>query len=378
MAAGVEDALCDSLERVRGLVNVPDDAQPITQKIVLHAARPRGSNFPTPAGVAGADAMLRLLARARTMDVAICLLSGGGSALMPAPADGISLNDKLAITSLLHASGADIREMNCVRKHLSRVKGGRLAAAFRGRALITLAISDVPDDAVDVIASGPTAADSSTFSDALEVMNKYGLTSRAPATVVQALEAGHRGERPETLKQLPRNVIEPIILANQDTAWFGANEAARDRGWRVSNLSSHFRGEAREVAALFASIARGPHLRPKCFLFSGETTVTLGPDPGKGGRSQEFVLAMLCELGTAGMHGVTILCAGTDGEDGPTDAAGAVATLETLQRAEALGIRPRDFLERHDAYRFFEAAGGLLKTGLTGTNVMDLGMVLLE
>jgi glycerate 2-kinase len=382
MAGGLEAVL--QVERnVVGIVNVPEGAPQTTTRIRLHPARPAGSNHPTAAGVAGADEMLRLMAGAGPNDVAFCLLSGGGSALLPAPAEGISLEDKQAITKLLHASGATIDEMNAVRKHLSRIKGGRLAEAFRGRYLLSLIVSDVVGDPLDVIASGPTAPDPTTFADALTVIDKYELWSRAPVPVIERLQRGVRGEIPETPKSLPYTIANAIVASNLHSL-DAAKRRAIEHGFAVVDLGPLVEGETKDVAIAIAGVVRSirsrgePAKPPACILLGGETTVTLGANPGRGGRNQEFVLAMLDKLGENGMIGVTVLSAGTDGEDGPTDAAGAVATRETLSAARSLGRSTATYLARHDAYPFFDVTGGLIRTGLTGTNVMDLRIVLVD
>jgi len=376
MAEGLELALADVLDRVEGLVNVPAGADNLLKRIVAHPARPTGSNFPTDEGVIGSERMLRLLAAAGPDDVAIALLSGGGSALMPAPVPGVSLQDKLATTKLLHASGASIDEMNCVRKHLSRLKGGGLAQAFRGRRLISLIISDVVGDPLDVIASGPTAPDPTTFLDAHDVLRRHGLLEQIPMPVWTHLEAGAAGAAPETLKQsLPH--VEHRIIGSNAVSLRASQRAAEELGYRVLNLGSMIEGESCQVAVAMAGLIRGilrdgtPSAPPCCVLFGGETTVTMGPNPGKGGRNQEFVLAFLHKLGQEGIGRVVVLSAGTDGEDGPTDAAGAVG-------APPLSDDAGDFLRRHDAYHFFDRVGGLLHTGLTGTNVMDVCVILVR
>ncbi|HEY1188766.1 MAG TPA: DUF4147 domain-containing protein, partial [Gemmata sp.] len=378
MAAGLESALADRLERVTGVVNVPAGMSSPLERVRLHAARPQGVNEPTPEGVAGAEEMLRLLASAGPDDVAVCLLSGGGSALLPAPVEGVTLADKLAVTKLLHRSGATIDEMNCVRKHLSRVKGGRLADAFRGQRLVSLIISDVVGDPLDVIASGPTAPDPTTFADALRVLARRGLRDAIPPSVVRYLESGQAGHVPETLKAVPVHV-ENRLLGSNRVALDAAKLVAEALGYRVLDLGSFVEGETREVATAVAGVVRSikrdcaPVPVPACVLLGGETTVALGSATGKGGRNQEFVLALFAKLG-AEISGVTVLSGGTDGEDGPTDAAGALADGFTA----AQGGGAEEFLRRHDAYRFFEQAGGLLKSGLTGTNVMDVRVILVR
>ncbi|CAN5341696.1 DUF4147 domain-containing protein [soil metagenome] len=377
MSVGVESALSEFRNRIVGVVNVPAGAEPKTDLIRLNSARPAASNFPTSDGVCGAVEMLELFASAGPSDVGIALISGGGSALLPAPVDGVTLDEKLIVTRLLHASGATISELNCVRKHLSKIKGGQLAQAFRGKLLVTLIISDVVGDPLDVIASGPTVPDPTTYSDAKSFLVRYHLENQCPDKVIEHLEKGMNGSLLETLKS-PLGNTQNLIVGSNEVSRIAAFESSEMVPYHLSERTDLYTGEAAIAAKMYARRVRGPHRRPKAFLFGGETTVTLGNNPGKGGRNQEFVLAMLCELGEAGMNGVTILSGGTDGEDGPTDAAGAIGTLETLQRAKSLGLNPRDYLDRHDAYPFFEATGSLFKTGLTGTNVMDLGVILLR
>lgn len=378
MSAGLEQAFAHHLDRVEGLVNVPAGMSANLKRIRLHAARPQGMNEPTAEGVAGAEEMLRLLQSAGPEDVAICLLSGGGSALLPAPVEGVSLEDKLAVTKLLHRCGATIDEMNCVRKHLSRVKGGRLAEAFRGKRLLALIISDVVGDPLDVIASGPTAPDPTTFAHAHTVLSRYELINAVPIAVKKHLEAGRHGTVPETPKILPATIENRIIGSNR-VALDAAKLKGEKLGYRVLDLGSFVEGETCQVAVAVAGIVRsiksdGVPLRPPvCILLGGETTVTLGEKPGKGGRNQEFVLALSAKLDASDdMKGVTVLSAGTDGEDGPTDAAGAVADTVTHLDIAA------EYLRRHDAYTFFDRAGGLIRSGLTGTNVMDVRVILIR
>ena len=383
MAAGLEAALADRLDRVEGLVNVPEGMTAPLKKVRLHAARPQGVNEPTAAGVAGADEMLRLLASAGPDDAAVCLLSGGGSALLPAPAEGITLSAKQAVTKLLHRCGATINEMNCVRKHLSRVKGGRLAEAFRSRLLLSLIISDVVGDPLDVIASGPTAPDPTTFAEAVAVLDKYGLRARVPPILLRHLERGAAGNLPETPKQHDPRMVNRIIGSNR-VALAAAEFHAMGLGYTVWNAGSAIEGETRCAAFEQAELAMSmrysgkPIRPPACLLSGGETTVTLGDSPGKGGRNQEFVLAAMAHLGASYLTRVTVLSAGTDGEDGPTDAAGAVADSATWEAAWQKHLDPDDALRRHDAYPFFDQLGCLIRSGLTGTNVMDVRVLLVE
>ncbi len=368
MAVGVVTALADILERVTGWVNVPEGFTTTTRRIHLQPARSVGSNTPTQAGIDGARAIAKLLADAGPDDVALGLISGGGSALLPWPVEGVRLADKLAVTALLAGSGATIGEMNAVRKHLSRVKGGRLAEGFRGKRFVTLIISDVVGDPLDVIASGPTTPDPTTYADALSVLDRYDLRSHTPASVIDHLERGRRGELPETPKSLPATV-ETRLIGTNALALAAATRTAERLGYRVVSLGSAVEGETADVARRHAAIVRT--LPPRtCLLSGGETTVTLGRHPGKGGRNQEYALAMALALGDTPY--VLTLSGGTDGEDGPTDAAGAFADADTLRH----GIDAAGHLARHDAYPFFDAAGGLLRTGLTGTNVMDVRLTL--
>jgi hydroxypyruvate reductase/glycerate 2-kinase len=383
MAETIEEALPGLLPRIEGIVNVPAGAVRPLQAIRLHAARPAATNQPTAEGVAGARRILDLVSQAGPEDVALCLLSGGGSALLPAPVEGISLEDKQEVTLLLHACGATINEMNCVRKHLSAVKGGRLAQAFTGWALHSLIISDVIGDPLDVIASGPTAADPTTFGNALAVLDSYQLRKRVPSAVLSYLRKGAAGGVPETLKTLPGHVHNHIIGNNRKALEAARSEAER-LGYRVLNVGSFIEGETRQVAVAQAGIARSirsdgvPLSPPVCILSGGETTVTLTADHGRGGRNQEFVLAVVDKLGLDGLRDAVILSGGTDGEDGPTDAAGALADESTWHRSTAMNMKPASNLGRHDAYSFFEATGDLLKTGLTQTNVMDVRVLLLR
>jgi hydroxypyruvate reductase/glycerate 2-kinase len=371
-------------ERVYGVVNVPNEAVIPLKAIRLHAARPMGVNYPTREAKQGTEEMLRLAEQAGPNELLICLISGGGSALLPAPVPGITLEDKQQVTKLLHECGATIQELNAVRKHLSRIKGGGLVRHFRGREVLSLIISDVIGDPLDVIASGPTAVDNSTFLDAIHVLEKYELLTAVPPTVRRYLERGCEGAEPETLKHLPRAAdgserVRNLIVASNSLALDASLAVANTAGYRCINLGADIAGDTTGAAihhAQQATRARSPD--PVCLLSGGETTVVLPPQHGKGGRNQEFVLAFLNALGTEGMKGITVLSGGTDGEDGPTNAAGAIGDAELLLQAAAQGLKPADYLARHDAYHFFEPLGGLLKTRLTRTNVMDLRVILIH
>lgn len=383
MARALEAALGPRLieeTALDGWVNVPDDQAGTLRRIVLHGARSSHDNMPTRAGLRGARRMLEMVGGLGPRDLVICLISGGGSALWPHPAGDVTVGDLVRITRRLAAAGATINEMNTVRKHLSRVKGGGLIRETRAR-IVSLIVSDVVGDPLDVIASGPTAPDPTTYADALDVLERRGLLKQTPARVVDHLWAGARGSFPETWKK-PTSRVTNVVIGSNRTALAAAAAEARRRGYRVVNLSSYLEGESREVGVFLAALARGareqgaPAAAPVCILSGGETTVTLGPRPGKGGRNQELVLAALDHLQEPGLDGITVLCGGTDGEDGPTDAAGAVADAAVLRNAGRLGLSAAEYLDRHDAYPFFAAARGLVKVEATHTNVMDLRVVL--
>jgi glycerate 2-kinase len=386
MAEAAERVLSDGLGAdvpIQGWVNVPDETVRALEHVHLHAARQGHDNLPSEAGVDGAERILSVAGILGPRDLLLCLWSGGASSLLPCPAEGIRLADKRAVTSLLHARGASIEEVNAVRKHLSRIKGGRLADAARRGHVASLIVSDVVGDPLDVIASGPTAPDPSTFEDAWCVLETYELIGdpAVPAAVIELVERGLEGAIDETPFRVGEHVSNHVIGANRD-ALRAAAERARGLGYRVVDLSSYVEGETAEVGVMLASLARGvrhegsPAAAPACVIMGGETTVTLGESPGKGGRNQELVLSALVHLGRRELRDALILSAGTDGEDGPTDAAGAFADLAVLDAAMDAGFDPIDHLERHDAHPFFEAGGGLFQTGWTGTNVMDLRVLL--
>jgi glycerate 2-kinase len=336
---------------------------------------------PDQAGLDAANRMLELAEGAGARDLVLCLVSGGASALLPCPAQPVTLEAKQATTKLLLKSGATIHEINCVRKHLSRIKGGQLARAAYPATVVSLLLSDVVGDDLDVIGSGLTVGDRSTFGDALAVLDKYGLRHEVPREVRDRLESGSRGEVEETPKpgEAALSKVRNVIVGGNRQALVEARKQAVSLGYRTLILSSSMEGETRDVAAMHVAIARevkahGDPLRtPACLLSGGETTVTLQGE-GKGGRNQEFALA--AGLLLDGTEDVVLLSAGTDGTDGPTDAAGALADGGLVQRARAKGIDAKDSLSRNDSYPLLEATGDLVKTGPTGTNVMDVRVVL--
>jgi len=389
MAAAFEEILGRNLvdEKVTGWVNVPEDCLRFTRTIHLHPARPAGVNEPTASGVEGSDRILQIVSSLAEDDLCVVLLSGGGSALLPAPIDDITLGDKLQVTRLLMESGAAIDELNCVRKHLSRIKGGGLARACRAGRLVTLIISDVVGDRLDVIASGPTVVDRSTAADALAVLRKYaGASDDVPHAVREAIQRRTDATQVTHIDPDKRRsaIVRNVIIGNNATALQAAARQAVELGYSVRSLGSENRGVAREVGVELArrclSIRddNSPLDAPVCLLSGGEPVVHLVPTdcPRKGGRNQELVLAGLMQLWDAGLERIVLLSGGTDGEDGPTDAAGAVIDQTVLDRARRRRMDPCEFLAINNSYPFFEQTGGLLLTGPTHTNVMDLRVAL--
>ena len=312
------------------------------------------------------------------------LISGGASALTPAPASGITLGEKQETTRLLLASGANIHEINTVRKHISVFKGGQLARAGAPATVITLMLSDVIGDNLESIGSGPTVPDPHTFADAEQVLRKYDLLGRVPPSVLHRIEAGVLGEIDETPKPSDPCFAkcQNLLVGSNALAVNAAAVQAKALGYKPLVLSTTIEGETRDVARMHAAIAREvratgrPVKAPACILSGGETTVTIKGE-GKGGRNQEFALAAAIDL--AGMANLCVLSGGTDGTDGPTDAAGAMATGSTLAQGLAKNLNAADYLARNDSYHFFEALqdGSLIKTGPTRTNVMDVRVVLI-
>lgn len=362
-----------------GLINVKYGHALPLETIRLNEA---GHPVPDEAGLEGARDILSLLETAGEKDLVLCLLSGGGSALLPVPAPGLSLADKQEMTRLLLESGANIQEINALRKHASGIKGGLLARAVYPSSLITLILSDVIGDDLDSIASGPTVPDTTTFKDCREVIERYGLAGRMPPGVLDLLEQGARGELPETPKAGDPAFADTqnLIVAGNFQALQAARERAEELGYHTLLLSSTIDGETRDVARVHAALAReirrsgNPIAPPACLLSGGETTVTIR-GKGLGGRNQEFVLAAAVAL--VDIEGVVVLSAGTDGTDGPTDAAGAMADGRTVRRAGEKGLDALKFLQDNDSYRFFQPLEDLLITGPTLTNVMDLRVILI-
>ena len=377
MAEAVEELLADRL--TRGFVNVlrgtKSDFE--THKIFLN-----GADHPIPDedSVKGARKIIQLISEANENDLIICLISGGGSALMPLPATGIPLRDKQELTGVLLKCGATINEINVVRKHTSGLKGGQLVRVAYPATVVSLILSDVVGDPLDTIASGPTVPDITTFNDTISILKKYNL-SAIPESIKKRLEAGLKGEIPETPK--PGDKIfektHNVIIGNNRQAALAACREAERLGFNALLLSTMIEGEARHVGAAFAGIIKeilasgNPVARPAVVIAGGETTVTV-TGGGKGGRNQELVLA--ASLKIDGFRGVAIVSIGTDGLDGPTNAAGAIADGQTVVRASKIGLN-RDFLANNDSYTFFSGLDDLIFTGPTGTNVNDITVMLI-
>lgn len=376
MAAGLERAIGEQVMQEKllsGWVNVPDDCTAGSGRICLHGARPAGVNEPTPAGVAGAAEIRNLLVSADKQDVAIALISGGASALLPDPQEGVSLSDKLAITRALSAAGANIAELNTVRKPLSRLKGGGLARICNAGRLFGLIISDVPGDPLEIIASGPTVPDSATPNDALAVLKRFGIARElAPAAFDYLSSRQGKVSQPNL-----HCAVTNLIIGNNALAVDGAGEEAERRGYSFAMTSAPApEGPAEDVGRHLAELALRMRDRPgpDCLISGGEPVVTLAPPErrGRGGRNQQLVLSALQSLTADGGESIAMVSGGTDGEDGPTDAAGAILTASVIAEARRLNLDTADYLARNDAYSFFQEVKGLLLTGPTHTNVCDL------
>jgi glycerate 2-kinase len=370
MAVAVERLL--GAQITGGLINAPDAVK--LRRVEINSC---GHPVPDRRGVAGARRIAQIASEAGACDLILCLISGGASALLPLPAPPITLAEKQSTTRLLLHCGANIHELNCVRKHISRIKGGQLARLAYPATLLTLILSDVIGDDLDVIGSGPTVPDPTTFGDAQAIFEKYRIWNKLPRAVQERV-ASAAEETPKPGDKIFRNAHNVIVGSNALAVDAAASEARR-LGFHTLVLSTFLEGEAREAAKLHASIAKEirasgrPVKPPACVITGGETTVTVR-GKGLGGRNQEFALA--AAIAIADLRETVILSGGTDGIDGPTSAAGAIADGTTLNRAKALGLDAAAFLANNDSYRFFEATGDLIKTGPTGTNVADLQVIL--
>ena len=379
MAKAMEELLGDRLEN--GIIVVKyNHGLPLKKIETVEASHP----IPDQNGERGASDILRLLSRTGEKDLVICLLSGGGSALLVQPHKEITLQDIQTTSAELLACGATIGEINTVRKHLSSIKGGQLAKAVYPSTLITLILSDVVGDPMDIIASGPTVPDESTFEDAYEIIQKYSLEEKILNSVYRFLRSGKMGKVEETPKkgnQIFDNT-QNVIVGSNKIALDAAEKKAKDLGYNTIILSSLVEGESRDAAKFFAAIAKEvsrtgtPVPKPACIIAGGETTVTIKGE-GKGGRNQEFALSAALEI--EGFKGVVILSAGTDGTDGPTDATGAIVDYNTCKDArKKFHLRPDEFLSKNDSYNFFKKTGEHIITGPTMTNVMDIMISLID
>lgn len=393
MAQGLIDSIGQWLP-VKGWINVPegtvpDASDPVHASIHLHPARPAALNEPTEAGVVGTSEMLKLVGNTGPRDLCLAMISGGGSALMPSPIDGVTLADKQQVTRFLSGAGADITELNVVRKHLSRVKGGGLLRACNAGELVTLVLSDVLGDPLDLIASGPTVPDTSSVGDAIEVLKKYDPEKTLTDRIYQTLSRRSDDLDP---RQPARSKCTSLVIGNNAVAVDEAGIRAEQLGYNHAMQSARqCEGAAEEVGRRIADMtvsmlrADSTKHRTDCLITGGEPTVTLAPvaTRGKGGRNQQLVLAAYQHLLTMQLteqewDRICILSGGTDGEDGPTDAAGAWIDAEVHRRSAQLGLDIHDHLERNDAYTYFQCTDGLLKTGPTGTNVCDVRVAVVK
>jgi len=361
-----------------GAVNVPYSCPPYeTGRVRLQRT---GHPIPDASGVKATNRMLDLVGHAEENDLVFCLISGGGSSLMPQPREGVTLRDKRTVTDALLKSGATISEINTVRKHISGLKGGWLAKKAYPATVVNLILSDVVGDPLDSIASGPTVPDPTTFQDAVEILKHHGLWDKVPSSVRKVLLEGVKGLIPETPKAGDRvfEKVHNIVVGNNLTASLAAHNGLKKAGLNTLLISSCLEGQAREAGTMLASIARevvtsgNPVPKPAGIVAGGETTVTV-TGKGKGGRNQEIALGAALKIGD--LDGVVVASVSTDGVDGPTDAAGAMVDGKTLRQAHDLGMNPRKFLAENDSYSFFSKLGDLIFTGPTGTNVCDVSII---
>jgi glycerate-2-kinase len=377
MTQALENLLGDRI--THGIVNILTETSVKypTKKIFLNEA---GHPIPTENGMSGAKKMLELAENTCREDLIICLISGGGSAMMALPKEGITINDKQTVTQLLLRSGATINELNAVRKHLSDFKGGWLAKKAQPATLVSLILSDVVGDPLDTISSGPTAPDQTTYQDVADIFEKYKLSEEIPESIKKILKLGLDGKIPETPKSDDPvfDNVHNIVLGNNRLACLAAKEKLRDLGFNTLLLTSYMEGEAKDIGIFLGAIAKeifnsgNPIPRPAAVIVGGETTVTVR-GKGLGGRNQEIVLSAASKIN--GMEGVGIASIGTDGIDGPTDAAGSIADGKSLLRAEKLGLNSKKMLNNNDSYSFFSKIEDLIITGPTGSNVNDIALL---
>jgi glycerate 2-kinase len=373
MAEAIEKLLGDTI--TGGLVIVPDYLGSLPKNDRIRYS-PGSHPIPSRKNMEGVADMLYLVKNAGSDDLILTLLSGGASALMNYPIEGVTLDDEKRTTSLLLKSGASIRELNTIRKHISRVKGGRLAKILKPARVLTLIISDVIGDEIDAIGSGPTAPDPTTYSSAKHILTLYGLWSRIPVHVRNVIDKGIRGALPETPKPGDNSFrrVRNVIVGNNRESCRAAAAEMRRAGYDARILSTRLVGEAREVGRILGSIMSGireneTKSRPAALIAGGETTVTVR-GRGKGGRNQELALAAALEI--EGCKDIVISSFATDGVDGPTDAAGALVDGTTIARGRRRGMDPQDYLDDNNSYSYFSRLGDLIRTGPTGTNVNDI------
>ena len=383
MAKAIEDELPDLIDtgivvtKYGHSISLESKVKSQKSKIkILEAGHP----IPDENGLNATEEIIKLLKNADENTLVVCLISGGGSALLAAPCEDISLDEKQKITQLLLKAGADINELNTVRKHISNVKGGRLAEIAYPARIISLILSDVIGDKLDVIASGPTSPDKTTYNDALQVLKKYALMDKVPRSIIEILNKGVNNIIPETPKDdnPAFEKVENIIIGSSRKTLEAAKTKAESFGLQTKVISSKITGEAREVGRWLTiktrdalSVRRDEKI---CLISGGETTVTVKGN-GLGGRNMELALSFAIEID--GIDGITLLSAGTDGTDGPTDAAGAIVDGQTVARAKAIGLDPGTYLENNDSYNFFKQINELFITGPTGTNVMDIQIMVI-
>ncbi len=342
-----------------------------------------GHPLPDFNGYEGSKKIKEILKQTGTEDLIIFLVSGGGSSLFSLPCEGISIEEKRLLTKLLLDCGADIKEINTVRKHISEIKGGWFAKWAYPSTILTFILSDVVGDSLDIVASGPTVPDPSTFGEAFDLLKRYDLIDKVPQSIKNHILLGMEGKVRETPKPNEKifERVFNIIIGSNILALNAAKSEALSLGFNSIIISSSIVGDTKEVARFHIAIAReiistqNPIAKPACILSGGETTVVI-KGKGKGGRNQEF--ALTCALEIDGMEKVVILSGGTDGTDGPTDAAGAIADYKTMERARHMGLNPFLYLSNNDSYHFFERLGDLLITGPTNTNVMDVRIMLVN
>ncbi len=378
-------AMARSIEKLLGprisgghIITKYGHSAPLQRIGVTEASHP----IPDAAGVAGTAKVCAIADSAGKHDLVICLISGGGSALLTDIPDGCSLTDLITLNDCLLKAGINIKELNTIRKHLSSVKGGWLAGRAFPATIVSLILSDVTGDPLDVIASGPTVPDPTTYRDALSILARNDIVSRVPSCLIDILEDGIKGKHPETPKPGDQVFcsVSNIIIGNNRIALDGAASTATSMGYDARVITDQLTGDVTEVSsAIFKTIMEVNKSSPgrrTCLLYGGETTVKVTAENGMGGRNQH--LALLLSILLKDTAGITLLAAGTDGTDGMTDAAGAVVDNTTLKNAAQLNLNINEYIERFDSYNFFRQEGGLVKTGPTLTNVMDIIIVLID